>query len=273
TVTICEHYLFDMPYHEPQKFPPTADFDYSINDTTQCIEFNADCKCWWQTQPTTYSWVFGNGVTTSGQNISIDLAENGQYNVQLIASNIYGSDTIVKTIEISSFPQANYSISDSVVFLPNANVLFSNQTTNAVSYLWDFGDSIQSNEMSPVHVYQDSCFYSVTLISCNSFGCCDTLIKQNLIEVKNPNSINNLNNNLNNFQIFPNPSNGIVTIKTTNEAIETIEVFNCIGNKTDEIIVKGNNSSYIYNSKNMNGLYFIKVKTRENVYAGKVILQ
>ncbi|MBU0488970.1 MAG: hypothetical protein KKA07_05400 [Bacteroidetes bacterium] len=32
TVTICEHYLFDMPYHEPQKFLPTADFDYIIND-------------------------------------------------------------------------------------------------------------------------------------------------------------------------------------------------------------------------------------------------
>ncbi len=270
TVTICEHYLFDMPYHEPQKYPPTADFDYSINDTTQCVEFKADCKCWWQIQPTTYSWDFGNGITATGQNVSIDLSENGQYNVQLIASNIYGSDTITKNIEVLGLPVADFSVSDSILVLPNNTVTFSFTGLNADSLFWDFGDGAFSNLSNPVHTYQDMGFFMVTLYVYNQNSCVDSINK--IIEIRNYNSVTLLSNRKK-IVIYPNPTTGQITIKSEKEAIETIEFYSCTGNLVDDIKIKNNSFSYLYISDNLNGLYFVKIKTKENVYIEKIMFK
>ncbi|MBI4647010.1 MAG: PKD domain-containing protein [Bacteroidia bacterium] len=238
TVTICEHYLFDMPYHEPQKFPPTADFYYLINDTTQCIEFNADCKCWWQTQPTTYTWNFSNGLTASGQNISVDIPENGQYDVQLIASNIYGSDSIVKTIEISSLPVALFVVSDTVVTI-GSFVYFINTSQNADSVIWHFGDGEESNVENTFHVYDSTGTYSVTLIATNE-GCSDTITK-NIIVIYN-NSISNKSQFIKTLHIYPNPFSQTTTFSFAlqESGFVTIEIFNSIGQRIDVVF---NNSA------------------------------
>ena len=91
--------------------------------------------------------------------------------------------------------------------------------------------------------------------------------------MENPNFINVSKSNNSSLLIFPNPSTGKINIKTNNENIETINFYNCAGIKTDEIIITGKKSLYIYNAKNMNGLYFIKVKTKNNVYVRKIMFK
>jgi PKD repeat protein len=44
-------------------------------------------------------------------------------------------------------------------------VVFTNTSTNATSYLWDFGDSEQSNQVSPSHIYEEGGSYTVSLIA------------------------------------------------------------------------------------------------------------
>lgn len=268
TVTICEHYLFDMPYHEPQKFPPTADFSYSINDTTQCVEFNANCECWWQIQPTSYYWDFSNGISDTGMTVSVDLPDNGQYSVQLIASNIYGSDTIVKTVEVDNLPVADFTVSDTILILPDSTVIFTFSGSNADSILWDFGDGNFSNEVNPTHNYQDTGYFSVIIWVYNENSCVDSTSM--LIEVINYNAIYELKEDGKAISIFPNPTTGQITISTGNEAIESIEIYDYLGRKKDEIIVNHRESLYIYNTKNMRGLYLFRIKTSENVYTERV---
>jgi PKD repeat protein len=268
TVTICEHYLFDMPYHVPQKFPPTADFSYSINDTTRCVEFNANCECWWQIQPTSYYWDFSNGISDTGMTVGVDFPENGQYSVQLIASNIYGSDTIVKTVEVDNLPVADFTVSDTVLILPDSTVIFTFSGSNADSILWDFGDGNFSNEVNPTHNYQDTGYFSVIIWVYNENSCADSTSM--LIEVINYNAIYALKEDGKAISIFPNPTTGQITISTGNEAIESIEIYDYLGRKKDEIIVNHRESLYIYNTKNMRGLYLFRIKTSENVYTERV---
>ena len=170
-------------------------------------------------------------------------------------------------------PVANFTADTTIVTLPSASVQFYNSSINASSYLWDFGDSTTNTAFNILHTYLYADTFTVTLTAISGTGCDNTVIKYSYIIVKNGVSVNEINRNSANLQIYPNPSIGQITIKVENEFIVTIEVFNCIGSKVDEIFVKGNISSYIYNSKNLNGLYFIKVKTKENVYTGKVVFR
>ena len=45
----------------------------------------------------------------------------------------------------------------------NESITFSNHSTNAVTYLWDFGDGQTSTERDPVHAYTTAGDYTVTM--------------------------------------------------------------------------------------------------------------
>lgn len=52
---------------------------------------------------------------------------------------------------------------------------FSNSSTGATSYEWDFGDGNTSTEESPTHVYADPDEYTVTLVATNDLNLSNTL--------------------------------------------------------------------------------------------------
>jgi len=53
----------------------------------------------------------------------------------------------------------------------NNSVHFFNQSQNASSYLWSFGNQGSSKEISPVYIYTDSGNYKVTLVAYGTSGC------------------------------------------------------------------------------------------------------
>jgi len=93
---------------------------------------------------------------------------------------------------------------------------------------------------------------------------CDTLLINSIpvIDVTNKKTV----------LIFPNPSTGQITIKAK-EPIETIEIYNCLGIKTEEIKLHNKELKYTYRSKNVKGIYFVKVKTKANVFVEKVLFK
>lgn len=64
---------------------------------------------------------------------------------------------------------ANFAISGDNEFAPRA-VVFSNQSLNATSYLWNFGDGQTSTAENPNHVFNAGGTYNVTLTATNSVG-------------------------------------------------------------------------------------------------------
>lgn len=74
--------------------------------------------------PTSWAWTFGDGASSSDQNPIHQYTSNGTYDVQLIATNSFGSDTIKKVnfVKIDR-PVAPSAMNDSICRFDTANFL------------------------------------------------------------------------------------------------------------------------------------------------------
>lgn len=129
-------------------------------------------------------WNFGDGSATSAvtspshiySNTSTTSAVN--VNAQLIVSNAHGcTDTLIRPITIHPDVTASFS-ADTPICAP-VNVVFTNNSSGANSYNWDFGDGNSSSLTAPSHLYTNTTMaainYTVTLIATNTTtGCDDT---------------------------------------------------------------------------------------------------
>ncbi len=98
-----------------------------------------------------------------------------------ITYTISGQCGDVQTTDITVHPVAQAAFQCASDNSPTIN--FSNQSTDASSYVWDFGDgSATSTETDPVHLYQDVGDYSVCLTATNDQNCSSTICKTVTIE-------------------------------------------------------------------------------------------
>lgn len=117
----------------------------------------------------TYQWDFEDGSVSSLQNSQHSFAEGGEYNIKLVVTNGCGSDSSYRLIRVLN-PKTLFSVSKHIV-QENEDIYFINQSQNATTFLWDFGDSTTSEAINPVHSYSTHGMYVVTLTSSNMFGC------------------------------------------------------------------------------------------------------
>lgn len=67
---------------------------------------------------------------------------------------------------------------DSFIIKTGKEVGFINQSINAITYFWDFGDGGFSEQENPFHVFQDTGTYRVTLVAFDpNFACPDTAVR------------------------------------------------------------------------------------------------
>ncbi len=122
---------------------------------------------------TSTTWTFGDGTNSTAVDPSHLYGAVGTYTVTLIAANsgaCNGGDTLTEIIKVLSVPAANFSYTPTVP-VPNGPVTFTNLSTNATRYLWDFGDDSTSTEVNPVHMYDKTGNYKVCLNAYNTSNC------------------------------------------------------------------------------------------------------
>ncbi len=74
------------------------------------------------------------------------------------------NDTLVKSFTVNNLTvNALFGISDTTFCNAPATVGFTNMSTNAQNYQWDFGDGYISTEAGPTHTYQNVGQYTVSL--------------------------------------------------------------------------------------------------------------
>src|SRR5690606_569444 len=102
--------------------------------------------------------------------------QTGTYTVRLIVTDPTGcKDTLIKTAHIDvSKPNAVFTMSDTLAICPPLNVLFTNPSTGAVSYAWDFGNSSTSPLQNPSAIYTNPGIYNISLVVTSAQGCKDT---------------------------------------------------------------------------------------------------
>ena len=147
--------------------PPTAGF--IVTETNGCAPLTVQFTDQSSANTTNWNWTFtdGNPSSSTDQNPSVTYTSAGTYSVTLEASNTAGESTVTQTdfIIVDDVPVASFSEN-----INGVDVDFTNTSTNANSYNWDFGDGNLSTQSDPNHTYSMDGVYTVTMTASNGCG-------------------------------------------------------------------------------------------------------
>lgn len=124
---------------------------------------------------TNYTWTFGDGGTSTVQNPVYTYTAAGTYTVLLqVQSNNGCTDTQAVVVNAASAVVADFTPKGGT-FNANQTINFTNQSTGATMYAWNFGDSNTSTATDPTHTYNTPGDYTVVLTASSASGCTDTV--------------------------------------------------------------------------------------------------
>lgn len=139
--------------------------------------------------PTSWSWDFGNGNTSTIQNPTATYFTPGTYTVTLTVSNANGTNTMTRSQYVTVYepPVADFTTLTTSGCFP-LRVQFTDLSTPGngntnVSWLWDFGNGTTSTQQNPVNVYTTAGSFTVTLKVTNDKGCTKTISRPNYIVI------------------------------------------------------------------------------------------
>lgn len=165
--------------------PPAVSFSNGIQG---CAPLNATFRDYSVISSGSISgwlWNFGDGEISTDQHPVHLYTDGGQYDVTLTVVSDKGcqaSYTNSGSIKVFAQPLSNFNASPVSGDQHSPTVAFTNLSQGFSSYIWIFGDGTSSSEFNPVHTYGDTGTYSAKLITVNSFGCRDTMLR--LIEIR-----------------------------------------------------------------------------------------
>ncbi len=114
---------------------------------------------------TIYSWYMGDGNILNTNNVTYSYAQAGLYNVKLLLTAEGGcKDSAFATVKIYPTPDADFTVKDICTNLPlpliNKTI---NNSTDPITYLWDFGNGFTSTDANPVYRYPVAGDYVIKL--------------------------------------------------------------------------------------------------------------
>lgn len=146
-----------------------------------------------------YSW--SNSQT--GSSITVLPTEDTEYVVTAIDNvGCTGKDSVTVFVDPLPTPSGNYIISGGVV-------IFENNSQDATTYSWDFGDGSPADTgFEPSHLYDFNGTYTISLTATNNCGSVDTTFSVNITASALEDEIKDIS-----FQVYPNPANSSITIE------------------------------------------------------------
>ena len=153
--------------------------NFTVSDSLSCgpqdVVFTAETT----NQEWQYIWDYGNGVSTEQVGTTgYQYNEEGCYDVTLTVTDqqqCISSSIQENAICIFDEAIADFSVSEIVISSLDPTVDFYNNSINASSFEWDFGDGLSSLAENPSHTFSnDAPTYMVSLTAYNELGCIDT---------------------------------------------------------------------------------------------------
>ncbi len=124
----------------------------------------------------TFTWTFGDGTVGGEMNPDHSYRDSGFYATELAIVSPWGckaNDTLTINLMRPALPEAKFIQSSDVSSVFNSTIRFTNQSTNATHYKWNFGDGQTSEDADPIHQFDKVGTNTVKLISYNVAGCYD----------------------------------------------------------------------------------------------------
>ncbi|WP_082226582.1 PKD domain-containing protein [Microscilla marina] len=132
-----------------------------------------------------YQWNFGGAGTSTEKTPIVTFDFVATYEVSLtVTTNLGVSNTFKKSISFQEGLQSSMQMSTTTGDAP-LSVSFTNQTSGALSYLWDFGDGKTSTDANAAHVYDTPGIYTVTFSAYGANGCSIPVTKQVIVSASN----------------------------------------------------------------------------------------
>lgn len=197
----------------------------------------------------TYNWT----PTGSGQTITVNAP--GTYGVTVTDQfNCISTDQMVLTTQDAAVA----GFSGVTSFLTGS---FSNTSTNATSYNWNFDDGTTSSDENPVHVFPASGTYNVMLVASNFCGS-DTSY---LTVSTSVTGIQELNAHTS-ISVYPNPTDGQFNLvvdagQSANFSVEVTDLQGRVVYQQDLGQILGNQKQVINLADVASGIYLVKVKS------------
>lgn len=124
-----------------------------------------------------YSWEANGNQIGTGASISEIFTNSGCYDITLVASvgNCTSSSTVLDLICVDNAPNAAFTSSILQFSGGSESVTFTNNSTGASSYFWDFGNGNSSTAENPNVLYNNTTGNTlVTLYASSDNGCIDS---------------------------------------------------------------------------------------------------
>ncbi|MHB1279069.1 MAG: PKD domain-containing protein, partial [Bacteroidia bacterium] len=182
-IAFSEHGCRDTAY-STVRVNPTPLVDFSRTPTSGCSPLNVAFTST-TTNIATYFWDFGNGDTSTLANPSavfnnvLDI--DTVFTITLSGESQYGcpSDSATRTVIVRPDPVAAFTQSEDSV-CGTTTIVFSNASTGANAYAWDFGDGSTASNTHPQHSYSMNPLvdttYTVRLVASSFHNCRDTAL-------------------------------------------------------------------------------------------------
>ncbi|MBL7965066.1 MAG: PKD domain-containing protein [Flavobacteriales bacterium] len=126
---------------------------------------------------TQYQWDFGDGQQSTQQSPLHSYGAPGPYTVTLTVTTTHCQSTTVQPVFVHPKPDASFTAAPDTGCTP-VPVAFTNTSTGASTWFWNFGDGNTSAAFAPSHTYINAggvaVDHAVMLIATSAFGCRDT---------------------------------------------------------------------------------------------------
>ncbi|MFN8244894.1 MAG: PKD domain-containing protein [Ferruginibacter sp.] len=160
---------------------------FNIINPNDCIPFVANITNT-STYTDNYAWYLNGVQVSTDPNPVINITQaNTNYTIMLIATNSYGCRPDTSSVSFRSrvMPIARFRLNDTLGCSSQLNIVTTNQSQNATSYSWDWGDaSPNSNLPNPTHLYTALGTYRITLTA--SDGTCQDTTSKVVVVAQKP---------------------------------------------------------------------------------------
>ncbi len=246
---------------------------FTAEPTTGCAPLTVTFSNESSANATSFAWSFAGGTpaTSMEKNPTVTYNTAGTFDVSLTATNSLGSDTYSQ----SSFVVINAAPAPNFTKTANFNVVsFTNTSTNATSYVWNFGDgTATSTEANPTHTYATGGQYQVTLTATNACGSQMVTIEVT-VQANGTEDIPGISR----FEVFPNPNSGRFTLLMEGAPQTALEISftNVLGQRllSEKVDFRSGRLSKDFSfSQLAAGVYILQVKSGEKAMFKKLVVE
>jgi PKD repeat protein len=214
-----------------------------------------------------YAWTF-NGAGLPNTTQTIDVTLEGLYTVNVTnadACNGVGASAPI-FISVNATPTADASFTQTN---GSYTVQFLNNSTNATSYTWNFGDGNTSTSANPSHTYATGGDFTVVLTATN--GDCSNTFTINLTSVAVSENVA-----FEDLMVFPNPTENELNIQFSSfdSGIMNATIFNLAGQvvSAEAFAVNAGNMFHTIDTSNLeSGVYFVNLSNNTSNITIRVI--